>query len=361
MEGGASELKLINEGAFGCIFYPGINCSGRKESPNYITKIQKGSKMIQNEIAISEKIRAIKGFTKYFAPILKQCPVKITKSKVKDIQKCEVFRKMSESEIKRSTYVSNKIRYVGTQDLKHYIFNELNTAHTISHFYVTYLYLLNGLKNLADHKIIHYDIKPNNIMYDKKLEIPIIIDFGLSIDMHKLSAHTYRNAFYVYDTYTYWCIDIMMCNYIFQVITYERSHKLTVTKEELDTIYDDFMYSVDRKSTPDNDVFNIGIKPIDTTHRKRYDAYFERFLHKSWFSMYEHLIHFHPTWDNYSLAISYLVMLDDIHMEKPDIFSEKDHQFAELLSKIVYAMPNERPSISDTIKQVKKLFMRSRL
>jgi serine/threonine protein kinase len=268
---------------------------------------------------------------------------------------------MSESEIKRSTYVSNKIRYVGNQDLKHYIFSEFGRTHSVSHLYVTHLYLLNGLKKLADHNIIHYDIKPNNIMYDEKLEIPIIIDFGLSIDMHKLTPHNYRNIFYVYDTYTYWCIDIMMCNYIFQVITYERSRELHVTKEELDKIYEDFIYGVDRKSTPDNDTFNIHIRPIDPTYKSKYDAYFEQFLHKSWFFMYEHLIRFRSTWDNYSLAISYLVMLDDIYMEMPGDITKKDHRYAELLSKIVYSMPNERPSIPDTIQQVKRVFMHSKL
>ena len=37
-------IHLINEGAYGCIFHPGISCRGTKENRNYITKIQKKNK-----------------------------------------------------------------------------------------------------------------------------------------------------------------------------------------------------------------------------------------------------------------------------------------------------------------------------
>ena len=36
------ELKLINQGSYGCVFKPGFTCSGKVENnEKYITKIQK--------------------------------------------------------------------------------------------------------------------------------------------------------------------------------------------------------------------------------------------------------------------------------------------------------------------------------
>ena len=38
--GGKKELKLINSGAFGCIFRPNLTCDGKVGTAKYVTKIQ---------------------------------------------------------------------------------------------------------------------------------------------------------------------------------------------------------------------------------------------------------------------------------------------------------------------------------
>ena len=52
-EGREEKLKLLNSGAFGCIYRPSLTCKGNVDSVKYITKIQKSKRAIDNEIFIS--------------------------------------------------------------------------------------------------------------------------------------------------------------------------------------------------------------------------------------------------------------------------------------------------------------------
>ena len=65
------ELKLINSGAFGCIYRPNLTCTGNVGSMKYLTKIQKSKRTIIHELRISEKVRKITGYARFFAPVLK--------------------------------------------------------------------------------------------------------------------------------------------------------------------------------------------------------------------------------------------------------------------------------------------------
>ena len=65
------ELKLIGEGTYGCVFYPGINCKGTIDTPNYVTKLQKNTNSIKNEWTISQRITKLAGYKQFFAPIIK--------------------------------------------------------------------------------------------------------------------------------------------------------------------------------------------------------------------------------------------------------------------------------------------------
>ena len=57
-----ASVKLLNQGTYGCIFRPGIECSSKQlTSNNYITKIQKHREISKNEVLIGEKIQKIAG------------------------------------------------------------------------------------------------------------------------------------------------------------------------------------------------------------------------------------------------------------------------------------------------------------
>ena len=44
--------KLLAQGGFGCIYYPGINCNSKPTSDKFVSKIQKRNQTSENEINI---------------------------------------------------------------------------------------------------------------------------------------------------------------------------------------------------------------------------------------------------------------------------------------------------------------------
>mgnify|MGYP000642525166 CR=1 FL=1 len=65
---------------------------------------------------------------------------------------------------------------------------------------------------LNDNKIIHMDVKQDNIVLKDTTNKPIIIDFGLSFDVSEFKA---PDVFFVYGyDYSPWCIDITMISYM---------------------------------------------------------------------------------------------------------------------------------------------------
>jgi serine/threonine protein kinase len=368
IEGGNSGIKLINNGAYGCIFRPGITCNGTRERKNFVTKIQKHSKTIQNEISISDRIQKIKGYMKYYAPIMKSCPVKVSKRYQHEINKCEIFQKDSKSsDEERSVYISNKIRYVGSMTLEDYLIAYLEKRKSCTAFWTSYSYLLHAIKLLFEHDIIHYDLRYNNVMYDSRLDVPIIIDFGLSIYTKELGPNTYTKAFYVYDFYSYWCIDIMICNYIFQIVTYERSKKTEVTKDHIELILDNFIYGLNNDGEKGkarkihNGLFAMKIIPdVMSGFKEMYFKYMSAFIGKTWFELYTELMKYSNTWDNYSLAVIYMFVLDE-QFEKQNIFNtiirnenESFSAYINILKQILFSPPNERMSPKNTLIELKR-------
>ena len=46
-----STSKLLSEGGFGCIYYPGISCNGKSlYNKNVVSKLQKNDETSKNEI-----------------------------------------------------------------------------------------------------------------------------------------------------------------------------------------------------------------------------------------------------------------------------------------------------------------------
>ena len=355
-------MNLLDEGGYGCVYYPGISCNGKKEMPKFITKIQKVNDTFKNEHFISEKIRKIKGYTKHFAPIIKVCPVKLTKFNIHEIRQCSKLSTETKSQIEGPKYVSSKIRYVGKRNIGDYLQSYVNRTHSIAEVLYTHVYLLKGIRELNRIGIIHYDLKYDNIMYDDTLKIPIIIDYGLSIYTPELSPINYKKEFFAFVAYSYWCIDIVICSYIFQKIKYERSKTAKITKGELEMIYDVFVSSSYGEQTHTNALFTLAtLRDSDyEKFRETYMTYFGEFVGKSWFELYEHLIKYSNTWDNYSLSMVYLIELDNLHQLYPKTYEKLStlpsfSKYINLLEKTIFSMPTERPSILDTISQIKKL------
>lgn len=370
-EGGKPKLKLLNSGAFGCIYTPSLTCNGNIGSAKYITKIQKSKRAIGNEIYISERVRNINGYVRFFAPILKYCNVRIAKDNVDDLKKCTVFENEKKSTIQKSSYVSMKTRYVGDKDLRDELFTDIESAVFLEKIWKTHSHLLKALDKLYTNKIVHFDLKSNNIMMDSHRKVPIIIDFGQSWATDQLTtSEKISTAFFVFDQYDYWCIDILICCYIMQEVKPENAKTTLVTEEALKIIYNVFIYG--RNPKPDdvsgeykivNDVYLYSIlknpQKKSDFWRKMLESMVDFIGKRTWWELYEELITHANTWDSYSLAVIYMNMLDDVFISKPKIYSTYTSpnviEYVETMEDVLYSTPKERPSIKTTLGKIESL------
>lgn len=412
-----AESAVINSGAFGCMFFPGIRCDGKLENKHYITKIQKKTHVTDNEIYISRRIRKkIRGYRNFFAPISKQCRVKMTKKYANDIRKCVLFKKEKDEEIEHEPFVSNKIRFLGNETVKTYLFHiasgkvDPTKPHILpmgelfwNAVLQTHIRLLTGVQLLLSANIIHMDLKYGNIMIEPHSNQPVMIDFGISVDQKALSkakdspeqyagtVHTPSitspvNAFYVYDTYTAWCFDIFLCNYIVQVVSKTKSRRnaqseangntntlnSVPTKEELESIMEEFQYGPKPKYAEQdktrNDIFTTTLisKSVIEQFREKTIATIVS-ANKSWKEIYHTCIHTqYTTWDNYSIAAMYLGILDILKYSKRDAFEQIEtvhnktgkpilEEYIQIIESAVYSEPTNRPSVKDTMTRLVQL------
>ena len=85
--------KLVSEGGFGCVFYPGIECSGKiSDNVKIVSKIQVADKNSENEIKVGQIIKKIHGFTNNFSPVISDCPIEINKLEDPNKSKCGIFK-----------------------------------------------------------------------------------------------------------------------------------------------------------------------------------------------------------------------------------------------------------------------------
>lgn len=361
-----TELKLINDGTYGCVFHPGLTCKGATESLKYITKISMNKRSIQNELKVSDKIKSIDGYSRFFAPVLKSCAVKIAKEHSDELLKCGIFEHVDKTAASSRSYISTKIRFVGNTDLYKYLMLNVKPNRFFYELWRTHSYVLKAINKINENGIVHYDLKENNIMMDKALNLPIVIDFGLSFLKSDLTAKNLESIFFTFVDYNYWCVDIVVCSYVVNEVGVERSKIEAVKERDLLEIYKVFLYgrvhSTDKKLTNLSFEFhsNHFSESLDA-FKTKYMSYFGKFVGRTWWSVYEELIKFVDTWDNYSVAAIYTIMLKDARHANKLVYEKilerngkSAARYIDGLKRIIYAMPNERMSINEALQFIPK-------
>ena len=368
LKGQKKEIKLINQGTYGCIYRPGINCqTGKKETNEFLTKIQLKETTSTNEIEIGSIIQKINGFQYYYAPILENCDITLATIGKDNIQKCDPLTSAIKSNA-QAEFVSNKIQYVGKNTFAKYILQILpvnpssNINPTIQMKKVfekipdTHLFLLESIKQLSDLDIVHFDLKDNNIMWDEQYDVPKIIDFGLSVQIKKLTPKTYKDSFYtLYDTYSPWCIDIIILSFI--------ADKYAHNIQNIDRFVEEKIQNVgDIKKHCENYVLksNVFIKNVFSKNEisaflTQINTYVGGFVGKTWKMVSDETIKNYKTWDNYSIATMNMKLISDIGIIDNQN-SEFMKEYVQLLKDIILALPEKRKSLEDTAAQIKSIF-----
>jgi serine/threonine protein kinase len=332
------EIHFLNQGTFGCVFRPEITCDGEIGDVAYISKIQPRSKTVDNEINIGNKLKINNpNHEYYYAPIIQNCSVNIQNIRKEEILKCNVFNNTDTATNTNtntntnlttsvantvpktlSKYISTKIRYIGSKNLEVYFLNlPADPNVVIKKLYTTYHHLSRGIEKLLENQIIHYDVKDTNIMYDEACQLPIFIDFGLTIDLKKVTPDTYKNAFYTSEYYGYWSIDIYILSQIIQRIKNVTPPSIqenqTVTEETIQRIVTQFVTEFTRFIEKYSYPFTQ--EEIETFTRNHIDR-LKPFIGKDWDEVFKALFvpKVYEKWDKYGLSMTYYIFLKSLNL-----------------------------------------------
>jgi serine/threonine protein kinase len=309
-KGRGNKKSPLAQGTFGCVYHPGFTCNHKPLSTKYITKIHASDELVvQNEIAISKKIQTIPNYELYFSPVLENCKVNLAKVERERVEKCKFIKEDIDNK-KSLTYVSTKIRFIEGESLLDYV--EKNPKYsTISFLYKT---LCESVKMLAEKEIVHFDLRENNMVVSKQ-GVPIIIDFGISIDFTKLNNRTMKDAFYAFTTeYKPWCVQIVL---IAHLLHNKGKRKSKFTGGEPEPDEGNLQSGV--QSGGDSEILSIFDKTTKYLANKPYlkDAYLKyREKFKNPISLKD-LLSTYKRWDTYAVSILLIQMLEKTNQE-PD-------------------------------------------
>jgi len=336
--------NFIGKGSYGCTYFPGIDCSGKKNKKKYLTKIEEINYYSHNEIKVSKIVKKIPNFKNYFCPILNHCLVtfeKLEKSSLEldkcdtlfdgfiDIKKKDEFKHLLYDKKINKNFEMNKyylfsIKFIDNTSLKKFFVKINNHTDFFNNYLIIYLQLLNSIYLLNKHNIIHNDLHYENIIIDNKNDKPIIIDFGLSYNLNKMFNQNnvinlkYLKRFYMdfrEDSYNH-NLEKRFISYITYNNTPYHNIKLqsnfeknNLTKQDIDYFIFDTLQSI--KINEEMAIFFID-KEIDY-YKSALEKFYYKYLHKETYKYYTDIVNellpfVFKFEDLYKLTIDYLLI-----------------------------------------------------
>jgi len=351
---------LINQGSFGCIYYPNIKCDKYKfpssidSDIKYISKVQYNNKTTQNEIELTNEIKKIPLYYFYYAVIENVCSSSITRDELdeldaKSLKKCKIQKEDSE-------LISFNIRYIGNLNLLDYLNTVKNQIFFHKKYIGTFSYVFHSLDKLIEKNIVHYDIKLNNIMYDLLIHNPVIIDFGLSFSMLSVrekfekDPKTLINYFYTTEKNLFWCFETYFLSIIASILNPvydEVSIKKTKKTKEQERILDSELInktcSEFKTNLHESSVFSEEETAINEKNNIDFLSQ-PRFLKKTLREAANEILkenYFH-TWDKYSLIVNYFIVLKRNQIDSGSPLSPSEQVLEKNMKKIILSRPDKR-------------------
>ena len=332
--------KLLGSGGFACVFYPGITCQGKvDENTNFVTKIQRDDKSSnsEREIEIGQDIMNIPNFSFYFAPVTNSCSINlntINDNQESVLDQCKLIKSLDQN------YIALRIPYVDKDNFFTFLTNTDNAIFSFATMMETMKYLLSSIHKLIQARLVQFDLKGENIVFKKDLSIPIIIDFGISIQIDEVTSENLSEYFYTYaPDYYIWPIDVHLLCYLASV-------KNILQKEDIKKICDECITN--------NIIFQTFSESFITDYKEKAYEYYLQYAGKSRSFTLKELLKGWNTWDLYSYGILGLRLANYLFLKTipNNPIMEK---FIQIHLYNIHYNPSKRYSINKNIKQFNKL------
>ena len=173
--------------------------------------------------------KIISNFSFYFAPVTNSCSINlntINDNQESVLDQCKLIKSLDQN------YIALRIPYVDKDNFFTFITNTDNAIFSFATMMETMKYLLSSIHKLIQARLVQFDLKGENIVFKKDLSIPIIIDFGISIQIDEVTSDNLSEYFYTYaPDYYIWPIDV-------HLLCYLASIKNNLQKEDIKKICD---------------------------------------------------------------------------------------------------------------------------
>lgn len=181
-----SSSAVIGEGAYGCIHKPSLTCKENKIQ-NYKNKVSKVLAKSNAKIEL-EEYTAIENADKsheYYLGKPVECSVDNTPTNIQAIEKC----KNGANLLKNLGDLSLLVMEDGGINLKEYADRMAgwpatpDNADKTERFFIEFHRIFHGIAVFLEKGILHFDMKPQNIVFVPESERMNIIDFGLTVTL----------------------------------------------------------------------------------------------------------------------------------------------------------------------------------
>ena len=427
------DSKLINQGSYGCIYYPSLPFKlQQKHSPHtttderkrYVSKLQKHNFHSEFEDYIGKKIQDIPSFDIFFVPVLSTYKIDLATIKQSYVTECDAISKYirrnthRELNSKNSNLSSNdyqtlnkkfimqKMKYINGTNLHDHLLevvtkrvntrrsrhdsddsddrdygsdsdsdgddmtrvtktlrkderqikkyrSEFKQDETVSSYnlmsiaFDLYERIMDSIQLLIKFKIVHYDLKENNILVEKIQQLPYIIDFGLSIDIDHLLDHKWSDknedksksskSSTIIDSEVLYSPDsskILKNNYLWKQHFYIHApdyflwpievHLMTYLINEHSTLTDESLRKICYEYVANNRAIEYMSREFK---KKMFDvsvATFSRFVHQPREKVLNELVKYWDKWDMYAINIMFLKIMYELIFHREVIATETD-------------------------------------
>ena len=345
--------ELVNQGAYGCLYHPGVKCNGKPmDDARYATKLVMRDEVADNEVAVGNIVKGIVNYGVNFVPVIDTCGVNLDKVHPGALKKCDLVPKKAKAKAKSNknelTAVKPKFMLMKMPYIDNLYFYDYvsamgnNKKKIISCIFDTYSYLVESIERLEQHAVVHYDLKMQNILMNLKTDTPVIIDFGLSIPIHRLDQGDAFWATYFYKyapEYYVWPLEAHVINFL--------QNAPHLSREDVTSICETFVNA--------NAALRIFSQEFRAQYLKACIAHHEQWIGVARDTVRNALLKGWPTWDNYSLSVAYLQFLGFISATG----FTNNHliiQYVQLLLLNVHPDPAKRETVSHTKRAFADLF-----
>lgn len=282
----------MSQGGFGCVYYPGIACSGERDPrKTIVTKLQKSDFNASNEVYIGRLIKKIPDYKLFYLPVIESCPVNIRNIDRELITECQVVAKS-----KDVPFVLMSIPYVSNRGFFDVVTDKsLGRKQVISTLARTYSYLLTAIENLVKIGVVQFDLKGDNILYNLITKDPQIIDFGISLPMSKISPENWSKYFYAYaPEYHVWPLEVHLISFLLHISS-------PLSAEDIPIIVEPYIKK--------NMALSLFSRDFKERYSKLCEVCLKEYIGKAKEKAIPKLFSHYATWDNYSLSVLYLKAL----------------------------------------------------